>query len=80
MDLSLLQWLEVHTFPVEAKFIRARAWVGVVYEASVSRHLQGGATTCSYFGTVHLEATKVLVDVIRARGQRAHVGKVGEER
>lgn len=47
-----------------------------VYEKAVRRHLKYGSTTCSYFATIHLEATKVLVDVIRGLGQRAHVGKV----
>jgi hypothetical protein len=36
-----------------------------------------GTTTCSWFATIHLEATKLLVDVVREQGQRAHVGKVG---
>lgn len=47
-----------------------------MYEKSVKRHLMHGSTTCSYFATVHLESSKVLVDVIRSLGQRAYVGKV----
>lgn len=35
-----------------------------------------GTTTCSYLASIHLEGTKVLVDVIRGLGQRAFVGKV----
>ena len=47
-----------------------------VYQKAVRRHLKCGTTTCSYFASVHLEGTKVLVDVIRGLGQRAYVGKV----
>ncbi|CAM9893902.1 unnamed protein product, partial [Ectocarpus sp. 4 AP-2014] len=46
------------------------------YQKCVRRHLTCGTTTCSYFASLHLEGTKVLVDVIRGLGQRAYVGKV----
>ncbi|CAM9679723.1 unnamed protein product [Sphacelaria rigidula] len=79
MDLPLLQWLETYTFPVEARF-KNTTFARKVYEKAVRRHLMYGSTTCSYFATVHLEATKVLVDVIRGLGQRAFVGKVSMDR
>lgn len=79
MDLPLLKWLETYTFPVEARF-KNTTFARKVYEKSVRRHLMCGTTTCSYFATIHLEATKVLVDVIRGVGQRAYVGKVSMDR
>jgi len=39
-----------------------------------------GTTTCSYFATLHLEASKLLVDIVREQGQRAYVGKVSMDR
>ena len=78
-DLPLLKWLETYTFPVEAKFSDP-AVARDVYSKAVDRHLRNGTTTCSYFATIHLEATKILVDVVRARGQRAHVGLVNMDR
>ena len=39
------------------------------------RHVACGSTTCSYFGTLHLEASKVLADVVEQQGQRAHACK-----
>ncbi|CAN0098730.1 unnamed protein product, partial [Hapterophycus canaliculatus] len=79
MDLPLLQWLETYTFPMEAKF-KDSAFARKVYQKSVRRHLTCGTTTCSYFASLHLEGTKVLVDVIRGLGQRAYVGKVSMDR
>ena len=75
MDLPLLEWLERYTFPAERRFAdlsHARR----VYDAAVARSLRSGTTTCAWFATLHLDASKLLVDVVRARGQRAHVGKV----
>lgn len=40
------------------------------------RLLRCGTTTASYFGSLHLEGTKILGDTVLARGQRALVGKV----
>ncbi|CAI5724695.1 unnamed protein product [Hyaloperonospora brassicae] len=79
MHLPLLQWLETYTFPYEAKFAN-RAHAQNVYDKAVRRHLNNGTTTCSYFATVHLDACKVLVDVVEQSGQRAFVGKVNMDR
>lgn len=38
--------------------------------------LRLGTTTSNYFTTLHVEACKVLVDVVEALGQRAVIGKV----
>ena len=58
MNLPLLQWLETYTFPCESKFADL-AFAREVYSRSVRRHLMNGTTTCSYFATLHLEASKV---------------------
>ncbi|CAM9109896.1 unnamed protein product, partial [Phaeothamnion confervicola] len=79
MDLPLLQWLETYTFPCESKF-KDIEFARDVYTKSVARHLRSGTTTCSYFATIHVEACKVLVDVVKKAGQRAYVGKVSMDR
>jgi len=79
MDLPLLEWLETYTFPCEAKFSdleHARH----VYSKAVHRHIKNGTTTCAWFASLHLEATKLLVDIVREKGQRAHIGKVSMDR
>lgn len=79
MDLPLLQWLETYTFPCESKFSDA-SHAKRVYEKVVRRHLSYGTTFTSWFATIHLEASKALVDIVQAHGQRAHVGKVSMDR
>jgi len=79
MHLPLLQWLETYTFPYESKFQNVD-YARAVYEKAVRRHLNNGTTTCSYFATVHLEACKVLTDILEQVGQRGYVGKVNMDR
>ncbi|GMF26452.1 unnamed protein product [Phytophthora lilii] len=79
MHLPLLQWLETYTFPYEFKFQNVD-YARAVYEKAVRRHLNNGTTTCSYFATVHLEACKVLTDILERVGQRGFVGKVNMDR
>jgi guanine deaminase len=75
LDVPLEVWLGKYTFPLEARyadleFARPR------YAALVDDLLAIGTTTALYFGTVHLEATKLLADLCIEKGQRALVGKV----
>lgn len=79
MHLPLLEWLESYTFPCEARFADLD-FARDVYSKSIRRHLMNGTTTCSYFATLHLEASKLLVDIVREQGQRAYVGKVSMDR
>ena len=75
LDVPLEVWLGKYTFPLEARyadldFARPR------YAALIDDLLAIGTTTALYFGTVHLEATKLLADLCIDKGQRALVGKV----
>jgi len=74
-DLPLFEWLNTYTFPCEASFKHAKH-AEDVYRHVVQRTLRLGTTTANYFTTLHVEACKVLVDVVEALGQRAVVGKV----
>lgn len=79
MHLPLLDWLNTYTFPKESQFSELD-YARKIYTSAVTRHVACGTTTCSYFATIHLDATKVLVDIIESIGQRAHVGKVNMDR
>lgn len=75
LQLPLEEWLQQHTFPLEARYANldfARA----MYKDLVTSLLANGTTTATYFGTIHLEATKLLADTALAHGQRAVIGKV----
>ncbi|CAL4116010.1 unnamed protein product, partial [Meganyctiphanes norvegica] len=75
LDLPLLEWLPTYTFPMEATF-KDPQWARIAYTKVVDRLLMNGTTTASYYGSLHLEASKVLADVAHTAGQRALVGKV----
>lgn len=79
MDLELLDWLNTHTFPEEAKY-RDLEYAGKAYEMFV-RDLKNGATTRAVvFGTIHEEATELLMDLLEESGLITMVGKVNMDR
>ncbi|KAF5386938.1 hypothetical protein D9615_001553 [Tricholomella constricta] len=76
---ELLDWLSDVTFPMEAKFSDVE-FARRTYESVVRRVINCGTTTCCYYGSLHLESTKVLADIVHASGQRAFVGKCNMDR
>ncbi|KNC82283.1 guanine deaminase [Sphaeroforma arctica JP610] len=78
-DLTLLDWLNTYTFPVESKY-SCEKFAKETYKKAVKRTLDSGTTTNTYFATIHLEASKILVETIGEIGQRAFVGKVNMDR
>ncbi|KAI0705868.1 Metallo-dependent hydrolase [Cytidiella melzeri] len=76
---ELLDWLAQTTFPMEARFAD-ESFAKKAYGTVVRRVIDCGTTTCCYYGTLHLGATKVLADFVHAAGQRAFVGKCNMDR
>ncbi|KAG7448002.1 guanine deaminase [Guyanagaster necrorhizus] len=76
---ELLDWLSIVTFPTETKFADLD-FARRTYSSVVRRIINNGTTTCCYYGTLHLEATKLLADIIKSYGQRAFVGKCNMDR
>ncbi|KAI0333516.1 guanine deaminase, partial [Cubamyces sp. BRFM 1775] len=76
---ELLDWLEHVTFPMESRFSDPD-FARLAYTSVIKRTIDYGSTTCCYYGTLHLEGTKVLADVIHKYGQRAFVGKCNMDR
>ncbi|KAG5927707.1 hypothetical protein E4U42_001912 [Claviceps africana] len=76
---TLLDWLDKYTFPLEsslADLAKARR----VYAACIRRTLAHGTTTASYYATIDVRATNLLVDLCLSIGQRAFVGRVCMDR
>ncbi|CAK4170194.1 unnamed protein product [Aphanomyces euteiches] len=71
--------LNTFTFPHEANFVDP-AYARNMFSKAVKRHVVHGTTTCSYFATIHLEACKVLADIVHDIGQRGYLGKVNMDR
>ncbi|KAI6109740.1 hypothetical protein F5141DRAFT_1215220 [Pisolithus sp. B1] len=78
-DYELLDWLEKYTYPTERNFFKLD-FAARVYPEIVKRIINSGTTTSCYYGTLHLEATKLLADVVYKKGQRAFVGKCNMDR
>jgi guanine deaminase len=75
LDLPLEDWLQRHTFPLEAR-CRDLDYAQGVYESLVQALLANGTTTAAYYASIHLPATQRLADICLRRGQRALVGRV----
>lgn len=75
MDLELLDWLDTYTFPEESRY-EDLEYARKAYQ-SFARDLQESATTRAVvFGTVHGEATEILMDALEGSGLQTYVGKV----
>ncbi|KAF5391284.1 hypothetical protein D9757_001998 [Collybiopsis confluens] len=71
---ELLDWLEKFTFPLEAKF-KDVEFAKNTYPSVVKKFIASGTTTCCYYGSLHLDSTKTLADIVHSLGQRALIGK-----
>jgi guanine deaminase len=75
LELPLEEWLQAHTFPLEARYADT-AYARAVYGDLVTALLANGTTTAVYFASLHLPATQILADVCLAKSQRALIGRV----
>jgi guanine deaminase len=75
LDLPLQEWLQTHTFPLEARYADL-GFAETVYASLVDGLLANGTTTALYFATIHLPATQKLADICLRKAQRALVGRV----
>ena len=76
---QLMDWLERHTFPVEARFSDgavARETAGFF----LSELLRNGVTTALVFSTIHTGATAALFEAAHARTMRVITGKTFMDR
>jgi len=79
MDLELIDWLNTHTFPEEARYADLD-YAAYAYRAFVGDVQRGPNTRAVVMATQHVPATVMLMDFIEASGLRAMVGKVNMDR
>lgn len=79
MDMELLDWLNTHTFPEEAKY-RDLQYAREAYDIFVDALKSSGTTRACIFATVHLPATEYLMDRLEESGLVTMVGKVNMDR
>ncbi len=79
MDEELIQWLNTHTFPEEAKY-RDEGYADRAYDIFVDDLLYSTTTRASIFATIHPAATLMLCRKLEKAGLPCLVGKVNMDR
>lgn len=77
--IPLLEWLPRVTFAHESKFQNPE-YAKRTYTSCIRGFLKQGITTAAYYGSLHGEASRILVDVCLEMGQRALIGKCNMDR
>ncbi|CAD6993218.1 guanine deaminase [Ceratitis capitata] len=75
LDMTLIDWLNTYTFPLEAKYDDEQ-FAAKVYTKVVENTIKSGTTLASYYGTNSKDSTVILAKEALRQGQRALVGKV----
>lgn len=79
MDLELIEWLNQNTFPEEAKYVD-REYAKKGYAMFVDDLKKSFTTRACIFGTIHLEGTNILMEMLEKTGLKCMVGKVNMDR
>ena len=79
MDRELLEWLSTYAFPEEAKYSDL-AYADLAYTIFAEAMKRSATTRAVVFGTMHREATKLLMDKLDRTGIVSYVGKVNMDR
>lgn len=79
MDMELLEWLETNTFPEEAKY-ESLEYARKAYGIFADNMRKSATTRACIFGTVHREATLLLMDLMEKTGLDTMIGKVNMDR
>lgn len=75
MDMELLEWLETNTFPEEAKY-QDLEYARRAYRIFTDNLKRSATTRACIFGTIHRDATLLLMDQLEQSGLVTYVGKV----
>lgn len=75
LDKELIPWLNTYTFPEEAKY-SDMVYADKVYKKVINELWRQGTTRSVVFSSIHVESTKLLLDLFIESGLGAYVGKV----
>ena len=67
MDCELMEWLKLYTFPEEAKYADTD-YAARAYRIFADSMRTSATTRAVIFGTIHREATLILMDLMEAAG------------
>lgn len=79
MDLELLDWLNTYTFPEESKYADLE-YASRAYRIFADDIKHSATTRAVIFGTLHKQATELLMDLLEQTGLQTYVGKVNMDR
>ncbi|MDO4748153.1 MAG: amidohydrolase family protein [Eubacteriales bacterium] len=79
MDLELLEWLNKNTFIEESKYSDS-GYARKAYSIFADALKNSATTRACIFATIHLEATKLLMDLMENTGLVTYIGKVNMDR
>ena len=79
MDLELLEWLDTMAFPEESRYADLE-YARAAYSIFASDLKKSATTRASIFGTLHVPATEILMELLEETGLKAFVGKVNMDR
>ena len=79
MDLELIEWLDTHAFNAEANYANLE-YADMAYDLFVEEMLSGATTRLCTFGTLHKDATLLLMEKLEKAGFHGFVGKVNMDR
>ncbi|WP_349944094.1 amidohydrolase family protein [Lacrimispora sp. BS-2] len=79
MDLELLDWLNTNTFPEEAKYADLE-YANKAYGIFAESMKKSATTRACIFGTIHRQATELLMDLMEETGLKTMIGKVNMDR
>lgn len=75
LDLQLMDWLNKYAFPTEARF-QDLSYAKIYYEAFADALAKNGTTRAVIFGTLHVPATELLMEILEKKRICAYVGKI----
>ncbi len=79
MDYELLEWLNIQTFPEEAKY-KDPDYARKAYAIFAENMKKSATTRACIFATRHREATEILMDLMEESGLVSFVGKINMDR
>ncbi|MDO5785815.1 MAG: amidohydrolase family protein [Eubacteriales bacterium] len=79
MDLELIDWLNTYTFVEEAKYANLD-YAEKAYDIFVDDLKHSATTRAVVFGTIHNDATLLLMEKLEKAGIASYVGKVNMDR
>lgn len=79
MDLELIEWLNTHIFVEEEKYADTE-YASRAYDIFVEDLLKSATARACIFGTIHTDATEMLMEKLEKSGIKAYVGKVSMDR